>query len=186
VLTHAHADHTGFAERARSNSSTRIWVHGNDVRTAKGSEADPNEGPLGGYLRHAEAWRTLFGLLLHGGTRVIPILDVSAFSDGETLAIPGHPMVVHIPGHTDGMSALYAADRSALFTGDGLVTRNPLTGRLGPQIMPRGLNRRSSQALESLGKLERIPAKLVLPGHGEPWSDGAESAVAAARKSGFS
>ena len=27
LLTHAHADHTGFAERARTAANARVWIH---------------------------------------------------------------------------------------------------------------------------------------------------------------
>ena len=60
-----------------------------------------------------------------------------------------------------------------LLTGDVLATRNPLTGRVGPQIMPSGLNRDTPQALRSLDVLEGVPADVLLPGHGEPWTEGA-------------
>ena len=55
-----------------------------------------------------------------------------------------------------------------LLTGDALVTRNPLTGRIGPQVMPAAFNTDSTVALESLASLERATASTVLPGHGIP------------------
>ena len=186
LLTHAHADHTGFAERARTEWNTPVWVHRDDESVARGGAQVPNEGKLGRYLRHAEAWRTLFGLLFNGGVRVVPILAVSTFADGERIDVPGRPTVVHLPGHTAGMSGLVMEDRSCVLTGDAMVTRNPLTGRRGPQIMPRGLNRDSRQALESLKKLEDLPVSTVLPGHGDPWTGGVAAAVRAARLAGFS
>ena len=71
-----------------------------------------------------------------------------------------------------------------LLTGDVLATRNPLTGRVGPQVMPSGLNRDTPQALRSLDVLERVPADVLLPGHGEPWTDGAAEAARLARVAG--
>jgi glyoxylase-like metal-dependent hydrolase (beta-lactamase superfamily II) len=71
-----------------------------------------------------------------------------------------------------------------LLTGDVLATRNPLTGRVGPQIMPSGLNSDTPQALRSLAALDGIPADVLLPGHGEPWSEGAAEAVRLARAAG--
>jgi glyoxylase-like metal-dependent hydrolase (beta-lactamase superfamily II) len=73
-----------------------------------------------------------------------------------------------------------------LFTGDALSTRNPLTGRVGPQIAPDGLNRDSSQALRSLEALAPLPADVLLPGHGEPWTAGAADAVRSAKAAGRS
>jgi glyoxylase-like metal-dependent hydrolase (beta-lactamase superfamily II) len=75
------------------------------------------------------------------------------------------------------MAALLIEGRRVLLTGDGLVTRNPLTGRQGTQVMPRALNRDSRKALRSLAKLEDLPADTILPGHGEPWTGGAAKAV---------
>jgi glyoxylase-like metal-dependent hydrolase (beta-lactamase superfamily II) len=109
---------------------------------------------------------------------------VSTFADGETLQVPGQPRVVHVPGHTPGSAALLLEGRRVLLSGDVLVTRNPLTGRVGPQIMPSALNRDTPQALRSLGVLDSIPADVLLPGHGEPWTEGAAEAARLARVAG--
>ena len=71
-------------------------------------------------------------------------------------------------------------------TGDALATRNPLTGRTGPQIGPDGLNHDSAQALRSLDALATLPVDLVLPGHGDPWTDGISEAVRLAKIAGRS
>ena len=184
LLTHAHSDHTGFAERARSELGIPVWVHAADQEAARTGRPGKPEAGLGSYLGRLEAWRTLFGLLAHGGTKVVPIREVRAFADGERLDLPGAPEVLHLPGHTEGMAGLYSPRLGALFTGDALVTRNPLTGRRGPQIMPSGLNRNSQQALASLDRLKGIPAKLTLPGHGDPWTRSVDEAVASARALG--
>ncbi len=186
LLTHAHSDHTGFAERAGSNMGAAIWIHEADSAVAKGAKQGNNEGKLRGYLRYGESWRTLFGLMRRGGLKIIPILEVSTFADGQTIEVVSRPRAVHVPGHTPGTAALLLEGRRVLLTGDALVTRNPLTGRRGPQIMPRALNRDSQQALGSLGKLENLAADLILPGHGDPWTQGVADAVQRARTAGFS
>jgi hypothetical protein len=68
--------------------------------------------------------------------------------------------------------------------GDAMCTFNPLTGRRGPQIMPGAFAISSAQEMEALGRLEGIEAGLLLPGHGEPWTDGVAAAVARAREAG--
>jgi glyoxylase-like metal-dependent hydrolase (beta-lactamase superfamily II) len=73
-----------------------------------------------------------------------------------------------------------------LLTGDCLVTRNPFTGRVGPQIMPAGLNGDSGTALTSLDVLSPLPVDVILPGHGEPWTRGAGEAVSRAKAAGRS
>ena len=94
--------------------------------------------------------------------------------------------MVHVPGHTDGSCAILLEPQHALITGDALATRNPLTGRTGPQIGPDGLNHDSAQALRSLDALATLPVDLVLPGHGDPWTEGIAEAVRLAKAAGRS
>ena len=115
---------------------------------------------------------------------IVPIREVSSFADGEVLDVPGRPRVVHSPGHTAGSAALHLESRGVLFSGDALVTRNPMTGRVGPQIMPSGLNADTPQALASLANLAAIKADVLLPGHGEPWTEGVGEAIRQARAAG--
>jgi glyoxylase-like metal-dependent hydrolase (beta-lactamase superfamily II) len=186
VLTHAHSDHTGFAERARSQAHATAWIHAEDAEVARTGSARKNEAGVGRYLLRIEAYRTLFGLMRRGALKIVPIHEVSTFAHGETLDLPGRPRVVHAPGHTEGSCAIFFEARRALVTGDVLATRNPLTGRTGPQIAPDGLNRDSELALRSLDELASLPAELILPGHGEPWSDGIAEAVRLAKAAGRS
>lgn len=186
VLTHAHSDHTGFAERARSEAGATVRVHAGDVDRATRGATPKNEAGYGRYLLRWEAYRTLFVLMRTKGLKVVPIAEVSAFGDGETLEVPGRPRVVHAPGHTEGSCAILFEDRRALVTGDVLSTRNPLTGRTGPQIAPDGLNQDSEQAMRSLDALGSVPADVVLPGHGDPWRDGVAEALRLAKAAGRS
>jgi glyoxylase-like metal-dependent hydrolase (beta-lactamase superfamily II) len=186
LLTHAHSDHTGFAERARDTASVPVWIHQADEAQAKGAKPAKNDGRASAYLLRAEFYRTLFSLARRGATRLIPIRELSTFADGETLELPGRPRVVHAPGHTPGCAALLLEGRRVLLTGDMLATRNPLTGRVGPQIMPSGLNRDTPMALRSLDALDTVTADVLLPGHGEPWTEGAPEAARLARLAGSS
>jgi glyoxylase-like metal-dependent hydrolase (beta-lactamase superfamily II) len=184
LITHAHSDHIGFAERARTTAEVPVWIHQADAAVASGAKPANNDGKARSYLLRVEFYRTLISLARRGATRLIPIQDVSTFAEGETLAVPGRPRVVHAPGHTPGCSALLLERRRVLLTGDVLATRNPLTGRVGPQIMPSGLNRDTPQALRSLDVLDSIPADVLLPGHGEPWTEGAAEPARLARVAG--
>ncbi len=168
LLTHAHGDHTGFAERARSTAGVPVWIHRADVEVAKGATPGQSDGKASSYLLRVEFYRTLLSLARRGATKLIPIREVSTFAHGETLPLPGRPRAVHAPGHTPGSATLLLEGRRVLLSGDVLVTRNPLTGRVGPQIMPSGLNRDTPQALRSLDVLYGIPAEVLLPGHGVP------------------
>jgi glyoxylase-like metal-dependent hydrolase (beta-lactamase superfamily II) len=184
LLTHAHSDHTGFAEQARASTGARVWVHEQDVEMARTGKAGAKDGKTSTYLLRSEFWRTFFVLATRGATRIIPVRELSEFADGEVLEVPGSPRVVHAPGHTDGSCAILLEDRGVLFTGDVLCTHNALTGRVGPQVMPAGLNEDTPQALASLANLTGIKAGTLLPGHGEPWLEGVGAAVRRAREAG--
>ena len=186
VLTHAHSDHTGFAERARTEAEADVHVHTADAEAAKTGETGKNEAGYGRYLLKLEAYKTLFTLSRAGALKIVPIEVVSSFEDGQTIDVPGRPRALHLPGHTEGSCAILLEDRRALVTGDCLVTRNPFTGRVGPQIMPAGLNVDSARALRSLDALVGLPADTVLPGHGDPWTGEMTEAVRLARRAGLS
>ena len=186
LLTHAHSDHTGFAERARTSTHATVWVHGADADVARTGKTGKNDGSAFSYLLKAEFYRTLFSLLRRGAGKIIPIREVSTFPEGEALDLPGRPCPILVPGHTPGTAAILLEERRVLMTGDALATRNPLTGRVGPQIMPSGLNRDTPQALRSLDLIEGVSADFVLPGHGEPWTGGVEEAIRLARAAGRS
>ncbi len=186
LLTHAHADHTGFAERARREAGATVRVHEADADSARSGKRATSDAGIFRYLAHREMYRTLFGLIRHGGVSIVPIKEVSAFAAGEALDVPGKPRVVHVPGHTAGCSALWFESRSLICTGDAMVTRNPLTGRLGPQIMPAAFNADTDLAMRSLDHFDAARADAVLPGHGEPWTEGLADAVQRARAAGRS
>ena len=63
----------------------------------------------------------------------------------------------------------------ALFLGDGMTTRSVLTGETGPRLAPFTLD--PAAALASLGALDGIEARWVLPGHGDAWTGGVGEAL---------
>ena len=178
VLTHAHTDHIGFAERIRTERGMPIRVHELDALRARGQVP----GPKGlGDFKLAPLLRFLIFGLRNGLMRVPPILEVATFGDGATLDVPGAPRVIHVPGHTAGSAALHFADRDAICVGDAFVTRNVITGATGPQLFPN-FNSDNEQAFASLARFERVEARLVLAGHGDPWDRGLTEAVRVARE----
>jgi len=172
VLTHAHIDHVGFAERLRSERRVPVSVHELDAKMARGEAKPQNQKMLGIGLA---ALRFIAFALSKGMLRATPIAEVATFGDGATLDVPGAPRVIHLPGHSEGSAALHIPAQGALFVGDAFATLNVLSGKTGPQLAPFGSD--IPRARESLGKLERLDAALVLPGHGQPWTGGLAEAV---------
>jgi glyoxylase-like metal-dependent hydrolase (beta-lactamase superfamily II) len=183
VLTHAHADHTGCAERIRTELNVPVLVHEDDRDLATTSkQPGKNEANPMPSLRHGHAWK-LIGHLATSG-RPPKIGEVQTFRDGETLEVPGRPQALHTPGHTNGHACLWFQDSGALVVGDLLCTLHPLTGARGPQLMPRAFSRSSGTSLDSLTKIEPLEASVLVFGHGEPWTDGTAEAVRRARATG--
>ena len=178
VLTHAHGDHVGFAERLRRERRVPVRVHELDAALAR-HPGTPNvdEKSIGPF-----ALRFLAFALTHGMLRVTPILEVATFGDGATLDVPGAPRVVHVPGHSEGSAVLHLPARDVAFIGDAFVTLNVLSGARGPRLSPFNADRR--RAFASLARLDRIDARLALPGHGEPWTGGLGEALRLVRAAG--
>jgi glyoxylase-like metal-dependent hydrolase (beta-lactamase superfamily II) len=109
---------------------------------------------------------------------------VRRFGNEGTLDVPGSPLVLFTPGHTLGHVALYLPERDVVISGDALVTHDPYTDTRGPRIVAQGATADSERALASLGLLADTGAGTLLPGHGEPWTGGAASAVQEARRAG--
>jgi glyoxylase-like metal-dependent hydrolase (beta-lactamase superfamily II) len=63
LLTHAHTDHTGFAEQARSATGARVWIHEHDVQAARTGKVGPRDGKTSAYLLRGAFWRTALVLV---------------------------------------------------------------------------------------------------------------------------
>lgn len=181
VLTHAHDDHIGLAERLRQEHDVPVTIHELDAALARGEAGNPSAGmgerKLGSLLGY------MLWLMRHGGMRTKPLTKVSTFDAGTTLDVPGALRVIHTPGHTHGSVTFHAPGHDALFVGDALATDAVITERHGPQVCPFAAD--PDQALASLASIEELEAHWLLPGHGEPWTDGVAAAVAAAREAGI-
>lgn len=178
LLTHGHADHTGFAERARQEQSWRSWVHEADAPLARGEVANPTSSP-GTPTRLRPIAGFLWFATRSGYWRTAHLGEVATFGDGATLDVPGAPRVIHVPGHTPGSAALVFDSLGVVMTGDALVTYSVTSGRQGAQINPFTADRQ--QALASLDRLRGIDGHILLPGHGPAWAAGVDRAIADAR-----
>ncbi len=186
ILTHAHADHVGLAERLRREAGARVYVHEGDARLAGSlSPFGPSERTILPYLRHPRAPLRLLGhIAACGGLRPRPIERFRTFTDGEVLEVPGRPRAIATPGHTAGHTAFHFERHDVLLAGDAICTLNPLTGTPGPQVLPAAFSVSTAEELASVGRLEESGAAVLLPGHGEPWTDGVAAAVHRARMVG--
>jgi glyoxylase-like metal-dependent hydrolase (beta-lactamase superfamily II) len=186
VLTHGHFDHLGFAERARARLGVPVYVHTDDVPLTRLPRRYGFERRRSAHVaRNPQAAPIVLTFLRHRAWWPDPVKQVLRYGAGPaTLPVPGSPRVVPTPGHTIGHCALHLPDRDTVIAGDAIVTLDPYTARRGPRIVARAATADSERNFASLDALSETGARTVLCGHGEPWTEGAESAVEQARGAG--
>ncbi len=148
VLTHAHFDHVGFAERARTELRIPVHAHADEVPVTRHPLRYKRErSPLLYPFLHPKALPIVAAFVRNGVLRTPGIGAITTYADRQTLDVPGTPTVVATPGHTLGHCSLHFPDRDALIAGDAVVMLNPYTGSRGPQLVarapPRTQRRRS-------------------------------------------
>jgi hydroxyacylglutathione hydrolase len=154
LLTHGHLDHIWTAQKVCDQFGIPAFIHPGD----RSMLSDPIRGfgPRIGQL--------LFGALFSEPKKVVEI------GDGDKLELAGTTVIVeHTPGHTRGSVAFrVTADREVVFTGDTLfrnsVGRTDLPGGSGRDLL--------GSIVEKLLVLD--DDTVVLPGHGEATTIGAE------------
>jgi glyoxylase-like metal-dependent hydrolase (beta-lactamase superfamily II) len=180
ILTHHHVDHVGIAQRLRSTVGARVLVGEGDLWIVAGkyrSHANP------GFYRQA-SWRPSgIRFIAHsaaaGGGKYRPVQEVETLTQDQTLDLPGRLRMIPTPGHTGGHHSLALEKHGVLFSGDAMASFDYVSGMRS--IGLHRLNDDREMALASLARLDPIDAKVVLFGHGEPWTDGLQRALAIAR-----
>lgn len=128
VLTHAHFDHIGFAERARGELGVPVWVHENDVPLTRHPAQYAHERPRSYYLAtHPKAMPIIASLARNRAFFPKPIAATERYEAGA-VPVPGSPRAVFTAGHTLGHCALHLPERGAVLAGDAVVTLDPLAG----------------------------------------------------------
>ena len=98
VLTHAHFDHVGFAERARRELGLPVYVHENDAPlTGHPWRYDHERRRTPYFATQVQALPIVATFLRHRAFWPSPIGEVTRYQTG-TLPVPGRPAVVPTPG----------------------------------------------------------------------------------------
>jgi hydroxyacylglutathione hydrolase len=148
VITHAHIDHIGGAEKLRTHTDAPVYMH----------EADKM---LSDRLDVQASWLGI-------ETPEDPGIDKPA-REGDIIragSIEAH--VLHTPGHTPGSISLYLPLESRVIAGDTLFQ-----GSIGRTDLPGGDTAQIGRSIRA--KLYTLPEDtVVFPGHGETTSIGEE------------
>jgi glyoxylase-like metal-dependent hydrolase (beta-lactamase superfamily II) len=184
VLTHAHYDHVGFAEKLRRQLGLPVWLHRDDVPLSRHPALYGSERPPMIYLKDAGLRRVGLDFLKRGAFFARPLKQTLAYEGEGPVDVPGRPTVVFTPGHTRGHCSLHFPERGLVIAGDAIVTFDPYTGASGPRLVAKGATDDTEQALRSLDKIEALDAQVVAVGHGELFTGGAAECARLAREAG--
>jgi len=140
VITHAHIDHIGGAQKLRNSTGAPVYMHSHDDK-------------LQDLLPLQAAWV---------GMRVPDRTDIDTpLRDGDIVRAAGAEFhVLHTPGHTPGSISLWLPSETKLVAGDTLfldsIGRTDLPYGDGPQLL-RSIH----------DKYFQLPDEaIVIPGHG--------------------
>ncbi|MEU9222049.1 MBL fold metallo-hydrolase [Streptomyces sp. NPDC048376] len=186
LITHAHNDHLGSAEYLGATHGTPVLLHEAEVPHARGDFLQ--QVSVGTVLRNA--WRPgvlpwTVHVLRTGGTRRHPVTAPAPFPAGGALDLPGRPVPVHTPGHTDGHCVYHLPDAGVVISGDALVSGHALSRIQGPQLLPDLFHHDRTRAIASLDVIAGLAGDLLLPGHGPAHRGPVKDAADRARERAF-
>lgn len=174
LCTHCHPDHYGLAPVLAERTGAEAALHGADAAMI----GVRDEGFLsllaswGRWLRDAGVPESDLGQL-QGDNRFVrrtytAPLPSFLLVDGQDLPLANWRLkVLHTPGHSAGHLCFFEHRHGLLFTGDALLGSGSATVSSYPGSPPNPI----AGQRRSLRRLAQSEARLVLPGHGEPFSD---------------
>lgn len=172
VCTHAHSDHYGQAATIVERAGCELWMHPNyahmtewaknndeamDRRLEVARQSGVPEEPLRRYAERRKDHDSGIAAVIEPNRHLLP---------GVTIATDLGAWTVHeTPGHAPSHVCLFQPERRVLISGDHLLGRISLFFDYGYSPDPVG------EFVNSLDVVERLGARLCLPGHGRTFTD---------------
>ncbi len=175
VCTHAHSDHYGQAAAIVARAGCELWMHPKYEHMSIG-EQDPEaalerrievarqsgvpEEPLRRFAEERKNHESGISAV------IAPDRELRGGRDGIVVNTDLGAWTVHeTPGHAPSHVCLFQPERRLLISGDHLLGRISLFFDFGYSPDPVG------EFLSSLDAVERLGARLCLPGHGRTFTD---------------
>jgi glyoxylase-like metal-dependent hydrolase (beta-lactamase superfamily II) len=148
VITHAHIDHIGGAEKLKTLTGAPVYMNENDQELYDALDVQAS------WLGMETPSRTKIDVGARGGTKLE--LGSTAFQ------------ILDTPGHTQGSISIWIPDQNKLIAGDTLFRDS-----IGRTDLPGGDGRMILRSIHS--KLMTLPeSAVVVPGHGANTTIGRE------------
>jgi glyoxylase-like metal-dependent hydrolase (beta-lactamase superfamily II) len=178
VLTHHHPDHIGLSAELQEQSGARVYMHPIDEKALQiiwsGIMPQRFSNVSHFFSRHGlpdtVLWYTQVApQVMHDMIRVPPHETFTMLEDGQEIELADERyQVIWVPGHSDGLISLFRPRDGVFLSSDHVLPRiTPNIGLYAETDRPDPLN----DYLNSLQKVNTLPATIVLPGHREPFND---------------
>jgi len=187
VASHNHPDHYGLVRRLKALSSAKVAIHQLDQYPmgVGGMDTDNIANLMENWMQQISQW-----INSHGVPTRIMFQNMAPSSEMAKLSAPFKPditlkgdeiisigsfnfQVIWTPGHSEGHICLYEPVKKVLLTGDHILPTISSIVTFQPQLnpdLPKPSPNPLGDYLNSINKLKELDVKLVLPGHGEPFS----------------
>ena len=181
LITHIHPDHFGIAGELRERAEAELVIHRLEVALM-----EPRYARAEDLVRDVADWLSKNGVppaeaefvktASMAAREFVSVVEPDTLLEGaERLPIDETELeVVWTPGHSPGHCCFYWPARRVLFSGDHLLPKISPNIGLHPQSGADPLD----DYLASLARIRRLEVELVLPAHGEPFSDHRERIAA--------
>jgi glyoxylase-like metal-dependent hydrolase (beta-lactamase superfamily II) len=171
VCTHAHSDHYGQAATIVERADCELWMHPKYEHMSAGANPQATlerrievarqsgvpEEPLRRFAEERKGHESGIAAVIAPDRALVPgvevMTDLGPWSVHET------------PGHAPSHVCLFQPERRLLISGDHLLGRISLFFDFGYSPDPVG------EFLHSLDVVQRLGARLCLPGHGRTFTD---------------
>lgn len=169
LITHYHPDHLGGAGWLQELTGAPAYLHDRELRQAElfwGEGMESQVANLVAFFTNEgmddETAAAIGAHHLHQSDMVRPLPQLTPLPTGGRIRLgAGEYETLWTPGHSDGLAVFWNPETGILLANDMILNKITPNVSLWPNSRPNPL----ADYLESLARVERLGARLALPGH---------------------